>query len=79
MMDNEKKSFGSYTINDKRGTNNAGSNEVCRVCGDKTVHTKTYNTPTMDCINSLRGRIVMLTNELDKVQAESRTMSFSEQ
>jgi hypothetical protein len=76
MMDNEKK---SYKVTDRRGTNNAGSNEVCRVCGDRTVHTQKYNSPTMDCINSLRGRIVILTNELDKLQAESRTTSFSEQ
>jgi len=51
-----------YTIIDRRGMNEGQEHpdEVCRVCGSKTVHSKQYGKPTMDCINYLNKKISFL-------------------
>lgn len=60
---NEEK---GYTITDKRGMseNQEHPDEVCRVCGSKTVHTKNYGHPTTDCIKFLQGKIRSLEDKL---------------
>jgi len=45
----------AYTVNDKRGKK--APQEVCRVCGAPTVHSKDYNKPTMECIKYLRAEL----------------------
>lgn len=44
-----------YTVTDRRGEEKP--QEVCRVCGSKEVHSKTYNNPTMGCIEYLRAKL----------------------
>ena len=44
-----------YTVTDKRGQDTP--QEVCRVCGSSDVHSKEYNSPTMECIEHMRNRI----------------------
>lgn len=38
--------------------------EVCRVCGSKKVHSRTYEKPTMECIQFLRVENTKLENAL---------------
>ena len=63
MTKNEEK---PYTITDKRGMNEGQEHpeEVCRVCGSKTVHSKKYGKPTMECIKFLKDQI----SQLEKTQ-----------
>ena len=44
-----------YTVNDNRGKEKP--EEVCRVCGSKEVHSRTYNQPTMGCIEYYRKQL----------------------
>lgn len=48
-----------YTVNDRRGGNDSGIQEACRVCGGP-VHTREYNQPTMECIKFLRDQVTKL-------------------
>ncbi len=50
----------TYEVIDKRGGKNKPPEEACRVCGSSVAHSKTYNTPTMECIKYLRGKIEKL-------------------
>ena len=63
-----------YTITDRRGMQEGQEHpdEVCRVCGSKTVHSKTYGQPTMDCISYLKNTISVLESEL-KIQLEDKS------
>ncbi len=51
-----------YTITDRRGMKEGQehSDEVCRVCGSKEVHSKQYGKPTTECITFLKNQIVLL-------------------
>ena len=57
----------NYTITDRRGLGNGQERlgEICRVCGSKEVHSKNYNTPTMECIKYLQDQS---TFQLEKVK-----------
>ena len=47
-----------FVIRDRRGIEEKDT--PCRVCGAPVEHTQTYNAPTMECIQFLRGEILRL-------------------
>lgn len=53
--------FGNYKVTDHRGKE--APSESCRVCGAPIPHSKTYGTPTMECIKYLRGDALALLRE----------------
>jgi hypothetical protein len=65
---NEKR----YTITDRRGMNDGQElpDEVCRVCGATTIHSKKYGQPTMECITYLKNIVAVLTANLCKCEDE---------
>lgn len=44
---------------------------VCRVCGSTDEHSKTYNTPTMDCVNYLRDKVNKLEERIDDMHNDA--------
>lgn len=61
----------SIIVNDKRGSNKPELiTPTCRVCGAKEEHTDRYGSPTMKCVEFLRGEIARLTEENKKLKPE---------
>ena len=62
MAEDKKESVKGYIVTDQRGMEEGQEHpeEVCRVCSSKTVHSKKYGVPTMECIDFLTGKIAAL-------------------